>query len=1421
MGSEARDECQGSRCEREPWLRGVLARTRGVRRVGRWLVVSCVVVCGVLLSSGPALALGQRGHVFSFSLPKSVGAGEVPLSNPAGVAVSDVGESAGDVYVVDRGNNRIEKFDSEGNFISAWGWGVTNGKREYEVCKSGEECKAGIPGTGKGIEKFHLGKGQLISPVAIAVDNSTSNKEEDRSAGDVYVVADVALEKSYVYKFGPEGEYKGHLTSKEETEEYGRAEGVAVGHNGVVRVDWSEGEIVTFSDGEPGKRLNKEEQLESGVAPLRSGLAVDSQANLYVDYEPGERFKEATEKNPRYSEEGKGENGEEPCATSPCVAAKLVSVEEPLHELKPGEALIEELDQENTTGLAVAPASNNAYLGDAVYLDDVTSVAALTPTGSLIQRFGSGNLTKGSGLAVSAKGDVYVADAGAGRVDVFKPEASGPPTVEDISAQDVSAEAAQLNAVIDPRGERTSYYFEYGAASCAGSPSAWTRAPGGEIGGEGFGDEGFGDERVSTRLGEGTSLALPSGTTYHYRVVAKNKEHGQTVSEDRCFSTPPATGKFVADERVWEMVSPPEGGAAVEPLTEGGGVTQASEDGQAITYVTDAPVGRPEGSRSLEVTQNIACSSRSASCAAAMGGAQGWSSQDVVTANEHGTGLQLAAAPEYQSFSSDLSLGLVEPFREGGGRLAEPPLSPPATEAEKKHQEKTIYLRDNAPIAPAPLPPAASEQENRLKEEQQAIYAKAHENGEAIKNPGFLPLVTAANVTSGEAFGQLLRFRAATPDLSHVVIYSNAALTSESTATPNPHNLYEWEAEGKLHPEGKLQLVNVLPGAEKAPAANATLGSGSEDVRHAISNDGSRVFWTATKTSEVEGKKVKKVHLYMRDTETAETVQLDILQKGAKGEEPEGEGSEGEYLDNPVFQTANAEGARAFFSDEERLTAGSGASRGKPDLYVFEVTSGGGEPLRGTLTDLTGPHAGEGANIQGLVLGAGEDGTSVYFVANGVLSSQAAAAGAVAGRCVTSAAQTRPPGATCNLYVAHYDSTPGHEEWEVPRFIARLSSDDEPDWGRPTIQGVEADLGELTARVSPNGRYLAFMSDRSLTSFEGHPYDNRATGPGADNAPAEEVFLYDSSLGRLVCASCDPSGGRPVGVLDPAGGQGENQEGLGLLVDRPRLWAGKWLAGSIPGWTKLTHFYALYQSRYLSDSGRLFFDSPDALVSQDTNSKEDVYEYEPEGVPRGRHECTSSSVTFSARSEGCAGLISSGRSSSESAFLDASETGGEGEHGEGLQEGGGDVFFLTAAKLVPQDTESSFDAYDAHECTGQSPCIIAPEAQAPAACETSESCRPSSLSSSTSASPATGTSSGSGNIVAKQKVLSAKTSVKAKPLTRAEKLAKALKACRKLKKKKRARCEAQARRRYRPPKKQAKAKKSQSSRTGRQLRRAR
>jgi hypothetical protein len=76
---------------------------------------------------------------------------------------------------------------------------------------------------------------------------------------------------------------------------------------------------------------------------------------------------------------------------------------------------------------------------------------------------------------------------------------------------------------------------------------------------------------------------------------------------------------------------------------------------------------------------------------------------------------------------------------------------------------------------------------------------------------------------------------------------------------------------------------------------------------------------------------------------------------------------------------------------------------------------------------------------------------------------------------------------------------------------------------------------------------------------------------------------------------------------------------------------------SLPGWTNVSLTTALYQSRYLSASGRLFFNAADALIPQDSSGTFDVYEYEPPQGPGepANNTCTAASNTYSPKSLGC------------------------------------------------------------------------------------------------------------------------------------------------------------------------------------------
>ncbi|HEV7586233.1 MAG TPA: hypothetical protein VGO14_10695 [Solirubrobacteraceae bacterium] len=924
--------------------------------------------------------------------------------------------------------------------------------------------------------------------------------------------------------------------------------------------------------------------------------------------------------------------------------------------------------------------------------------------------------------------------------------------IESESASEVTGESARLGAQINPLGEHTTYHFEYGETTSYGTSIP---VPDGDLG------TAVGDQTVNAAL-----LGLHPATTYHYRVLATVQGLGTGLGPDHTFTTLEAGHGFtLADGRAYEMLSPPDKqGGFIEGINRIGGVVQASEDGGALAYVVDgAIVENPDGNRSPEAQQVI--STRSSS---------GWVPQEIVAPHDRAFGIRPGVPPEYVLFSSDLSLSLLQPFPFGLTALAEPPLAPPQSPAERGHQEKTIYLREDAPIAPGTSEAAIYDAAKHNGE------TLAGEHGEAEAKPGYLPLVTAGNVAPGTTFGGFpengstqkvqpnIIVLDGTPDLSHVVLASNKALAPTGPSAPG---LYEWA-------EGKLQLVSVLPSGAPEEAAEADLGFGPGQIhhqegtnfRHAISDDGSRVIWTSSESAQ--GGEQGFGHLYLRDTRKGQSVQLDLPQGNPIAEPGKAQ-----------FQIASSDGSKVFFTDTQRLTSNSSAapeiaSEGLPpraDLYECEVVEVGGK-LTCKLSDLT-PDAnpGESAAVQGLLLGASEDGSYLYFVANGVL-----APGATQGACTTKPGQPPPAGTTCNLYAMHLAGG----KWTTS-LIARLSAEDAPDWFDPN-QNARL-LVDLTARVAPHGRYLAFMSNRRLTGYDNTDV-NEVEGRHAD----EEVFLYDASSGRITCVSCNPTGARPNGVFD----QRFAGEGVGLVVDRPEVWVSianpgvdHWLAGNIPGWTPLFINGGIYQSRYLSDSGRLFFNSADPLVPQAVGHTrlekvseaekepqsqvgiENVYQYEPSGVG----SCTSAS--------GCVGLISSAASNKESAFMDASASGN-------------DVFFLTASALLPQDRDINFDVYDARVCSESSPCLPpVPPPREP--CASAATCKEGSASPPTFQPPPSSDVSSPGNT---PHIVTLPVTVT--KLTTAQKLAKALKACRKLphrtkaQKKKRAACETQARRKY-------------------------
>ncbi len=386
------------------------------------------------------------------------------------------------------------------------------------------------------------------------------------------------------------------------------------------------------------------------------------------------------------------------------------------------------------------------------------------------------------------------------------------------------------------------------------------------------------------------------------------------------------------------------------------------------------------------------------------------------------------------------------------------------------------------------------------------------------------------------------------------------------------------------------------------------------------------------------------------------------------------------------------------------------------EWYAEQVALAHGAP---SCDASTSPAKGEGVDA------VSEDGCYVYFNSESVLA----------------------PGATGQdpLYVAHDEGG----KWTTT-FISSLSSAEGPG---------DVPWGEYE-ELSPNGQYVAFMSAASLTGYDNHD--------AVSGEPDEEVYLYDAAANHLVCASCNPTGARPLGQLDTSSGDTLDGTGEEVLVD-PLTWlAGHWLAGVLPRrWNIGQGLGSPRQPRYLTDSGAVFFDSPDPLVAQAVNGEENVYEYEPEGLG----SCHGT--------KGCVSLISSGTSSKESALVEVTPSGD-------------DVFFITSGRLVSQDEDDSFNMYDAHVCSASAPCpALAPVSPPP--CETSDSCKaPPTPQPGTFGAPPSATFEGAGNVASRTE-----PGAPATLLTRAKKLAAAVAACAKKRKDRRRLCKSQARKRYR------------------------
>jgi hypothetical protein len=988
-------------------------------------------------------------------------------NRPGGVAVD---RSTGRVYVVDKGNSRVNAFDENGNFLLTFG-------------------------------SLGTAPGQLTNPTNIAVDNDPVSP----AFHDVYV-SDSPPGTPRVQRFSPSGTFVSAFPG-------GRP---AVGPGGAVYIG-SATQIKIFSPAGaplgssnlPGTASASDLAIDSNgdAYVVRNGgvekyelteptatqlyardlgtntraVAVDASDNVFAQHiHPGDNIRAIVKYSPsgqtlkrfgygliEFNLEGlaigaTGDSfGSEENVASTTVGNRVVRISQP----PPGPVACCLVAQTRNTS-ATLQGRLNPEGKSTTYHFEYISEAQFEANGN---SFGAGTVKTAESASVGADFVLHSAETQIGCTEPTSPpqasclepstayrfrlvatNADGQASVEgtfetkppfelkETYATEVGTDAAQLHAIINPLGIPATAYFEYVDDASFQADLA-----------EGEGHDGFGEASkvpnvdagqapISTGSGETATdivasvASLTPGATYHYRVVVEDPFAALT-GPGQTFTTfplprPPSNscpnGEFRVGSsanlpgcRAYEMVSPVEkNGNDIKVLVSLGNfparLDQSAEDGNGFAYSSSTAFGD-------------AVAAAYSSEYLARRGASGWSTHAI---NPPRQSTSITDDPgrfdlPFRTFSSDLSSGWL--FHD-----TDPPLDPCAPEGIVN-----LYRRDNASGA-------------------------------------YEALITSEPLNSKVAEEETLpELQGVSADGSHAVFVDAHKLTEDAADVTN-YQIYEHIAGPNC---GQLRLVSVKPNGSPLSSGSQSAGGGSgypgesrsRLISRAVSADGTRVFFT-NMFSVIGGAGPLYVRLNADQEQSAvsggECTEADkacTLQISSAAAE---------------YWTASRDGSKAIYSVGE-------------NLFEFDVDKA---------------LAGEEANTliaEGFagVADASEDASRVYFVSEEELGGEGEAG-------------------ERNLYL--YDSSEsGAERY---RFVATLEgfAGGFPQWGVAVATGRPIENG---VRVTPDGRHLAFVSTRSLTG-----YDNRDAVGGQ---PVLEVYLYDVEADKLACISCNPSEGRPTSRL--------------------------------------------------------------------------------------------------------------------------------------------------------------------------------------------------------------------------------------------------------------------------------------------------
>jgi hypothetical protein len=1158
---------KGGRVSREAGVGGLTSlRRRGV--LG--LAVLCAALAGSLLAVAPAGAKTIEPYVYSGHSFNGSGSTAGSFEKPSYIAVN---KATGGVYVMDGGHGGVlDQFDESG---------------------------AAVPFTDpslSGGSSISLGtwfSGSTNLEADVAVDNSGTSTQ-----GSIFALRNSPETIPLLYGFKPSGAPLGPNwpvcgVSCGKLENFYGPHGMATDPNGTPWV------ANTPFYGTPPRALNPIDPATGGRPPgqepiligqlcsnLRGTacftaqttamepyrLAFDAGGNIYVVATPIKGCP-CSPVVMKYSQSGK--------LLNPTITPQVHGVATSFTGFQ--------IDVQ----LAIDTSSNR------LLVDFGDHVEVYSLSGEQIGSFGSGVLTKSTGLAVNpTTHKAYVTNTTAKTVDIYEP---GPPvTVPNVTtkaATGINQESATLSGTVDPDngGNTTECFFQYGRSSM-NLTSTVPCAQGNSLPSAG------GPQTVTATLTElncqiaGLCSLLPTvtGVNFFYRVVTKNAAGPQQTGAIMSFrnANKPALGipsirNVNSDSADLGLKVFPEGGETNYRIKVG--TTTAYE--RTISRELPVPYsGRPELPEEVTVhigelapdttyhyeviAENLvgevettdrtfhtfAKPTFEETCPNALSRQQTSAAQLldcrsyelVSAADQGGYNVESDLAPGQTPYAGypDAPGKVLYAVHSGGIPNSGSPTNrgpDPYVATRGTTGWSTKYV--GIPASPSPsLSPFSS------------TVAGAGAGLEAFAFSG--PSICAPCFNDGSAGIQL---RLPNGELvqgmvgsEHVINPTPAGTVAKPLSADGSHFIFgstqKFESDGNsgeisiydrsLAPGGATHVVSKTPlGATMSGPASGVGSIAELDV----SKDGSRILLGQLVSTDAKGNSY--YHLYMNVGDASKTI--DLMPGSSTG---------------ALYDGMTSDGSNVFFTSKDQLASDGDASA---DLYEAEVGSESSTLSRiSTGIEGTGNidactpasnwntvSGGPNCDIVAIAGGGGvaaKDG-SVFFLSPEKLDG------------LSKGTAGQP-----NLYTAR----PG----SPPHYITTL------EITNPIVKhGVEAAGTRNTAdfQVNPNGNDAAFTTALSLK-------------PGFENRGFSEVYRYDAFEDQALCVSCDPSNAPAVGKASLA------SNGLSLTED-----------------------------------GRVFFNSLDPLVLSDTNDQQDAYEWE----------------------EGTVDLISSGINENASSVLSAGSDG--------------------------------------------------------------------------------------------------------------------------------------------------------------------